>query len=49
MSQSSLKHLKLTDRYAQKDYAGESVRFEAEVGLEAKGATLAVQRMNAWL
>src|SRR5713101_8048772 len=39
------KKLKLTDSYAQKAYAGETVRFEAEVGLEAKGATLAVERM----
>lgn len=38
--------LKLTDSYAQSAYAGETVRFEAEVGLEAKGAALAVERMN---
>jgi predicted ATPase len=38
--------LKLTDSYAQKVYAGEALRFEAEVGLNAKGATLAVERMN---
>lgn len=40
------KRLKLTDSYAQKEYAGESVRFEAEVGLESKGATMVVDRMN---
>lgn len=40
------KSLKLRDSYAQKEYTGEHVRFEAEVGLEAKGSTLAVERMN---
>jgi predicted ATPase len=40
------KRLKLTDNYAQTEYTGESVRFEAEVGLDAKRATLAVERMN---
>jgi hypothetical protein len=42
------KSLKLEDSRAEKDYSGDSVRFEAEVGLEASGsaATLAVERMN---
>jgi predicted ATPase len=40
------KRLKLRDSYAQKEYAGETLRFDAEAGLEAKGATLAVERMN---
>ena len=40
------RRLKLKDSYAQKEYMGERVRFEAEVGLESKGGTLAVERMN---
>lgn len=40
------KRLKLEDSYAEREYSGESVRFEAEVGLEAKGGTLIVERMN---
>jgi len=42
------KLLKLEDSYAQKEYTGKSVRFEAEVGLEAtgSGSTLALERMN---
>ncbi len=38
--------LRLVDSYAQKEYAGDTMRFEAEVGLNPKGATLAVERMN---
>ncbi len=40
------KRLELTDSHAQKDYVGDRVRFSAEVGLPAKGPSLAVERLE---
>lgn len=40
------KRLKLRDSYAQRDYAGDKIRFTAEVGLATKGPSLAVEQLK---